>query len=73
MTKEITIDSHNKKVGEEIKKLQSKIKKLQLTYMSEAEKPQATLLQCNQMALKARQPRQEVKAAQDIKVEAAKD
>jgi hypothetical protein len=54
MSKEISVDEHNAKVRSEIKKLKDKIKKIELTYLSEAEKPQASLLQCNQQASKAK-------------------
>jgi hypothetical protein len=56
MSKEISVDDHNKKVRDEIKKLKEKMGKLELTYMSEAEKPQASLLHCNKLARMAKKP-----------------
>ena len=51
-TKELTVDQHNKALDVKIKKLEDELKDLQSQYKSEALKPQATLAQCNAIAMK---------------------
>lgn len=52
MEKELSINEHNAKVLAKIAKLEAEIKELYASCKSEADKPQASLHQCNQLAKK---------------------